>query len=139
MARLKRGDTVLLVYPPCIDFLIVFLSCLRAGVVAVPVYPPCFLFGFARSLLDPSGARKNIHLFAGIQKNCSASVVLCNKCCTGPSIKCSEYLRIKQLADLKNVFSRISSEWPSVTWRCTDSYVSDLSPCEIPAGTVSRC
>lgn len=47
-------------------------------------------------------------------------------------------MRVKQLADIKNVFSRISSEWPSVTWRCTDSYVSDLSPCEIPDGFHSQ-
>ena len=125
-----------MVYPPCIDFLIVFLSCLRAGVVAVPVYPPCTLFGFCcYSFVDPSGARKNIHLFAGIQKNCSASVVLCNKFFRiGKAIKLSEYLRVKQLADIKNVFSRVTSEWPSVTWRCTDSYVSNLSPCAIPEG-----
>ncbi|CBK24968.2 uncharacterized protein [Blastocystis hominis] len=128
ICRIARGDTVLLVYPPCIDFLIVFLSCLRAGIVAVPVYPPY-----------PSGAKKNIHLFAGIQKNCSASVVLCNKFFIYRNrIKSSEYMRVKQLADIKNVFSRISSEWPSVTWRCTDSYVSDLSPCEIPDGFHSQ-
>lgn len=30
----------MLVYPPCADFIIVFLSCIRAGVVPVPVYPP---------------------------------------------------------------------------------------------------
>lgn len=81
ICRLNRGDTVILVYPPCIDFLIVFLSCLRAGIVAVPVYPPCIIFRFLYYDIDPSGAKKNIHLFAGIQKNCSASVVLCNKFC----------------------------------------------------------
>ena len=32
------------------------------------------------------------------------------------------------------MFSRVTSEWPSVTWRCTDSYVSNLSPCAIPEG-----
>lgn len=30
----------MLVYPPCIDFALVFISCLRAGIVPVPVYPP---------------------------------------------------------------------------------------------------
>ena len=31
---------MMLVYPPCIDFILIFISCLRAGIVAVPVYPP---------------------------------------------------------------------------------------------------
>uniref|UniRef100_K3WAG2 AMP-dependent synthetase/ligase domain-containing protein n=1 Tax=Globisporangium ultimum (strain ATCC 200006 / CBS 805.95 / DAOM BR144) TaxID=431595 RepID=K3WAG2_GLOUD len=37
---IKPGDRVLLVYPPGLDFIIAFLACLRAGIVAVPVYPP---------------------------------------------------------------------------------------------------
>lgn len=31
---------MLLVYPPSLDFLVAFLACLRAGLIAVPVYPP---------------------------------------------------------------------------------------------------
>lgn len=34
----------MLVYPPCIDFALVFISCLRAGIVPVPVYPPSICF-----------------------------------------------------------------------------------------------
>ena len=40
MNRLAEGDFVMLVYPPCIEFILIFLGCLRAGIVAVPVYPP---------------------------------------------------------------------------------------------------
>lgn len=29
-----------LVYPPSLDFIIAFIACLRAGIVAVPVFPP---------------------------------------------------------------------------------------------------
>ena len=29
-----------LVYPPSLDFMIAFIACLRAGIVAVPVFPP---------------------------------------------------------------------------------------------------
>ena len=38
--EIKAGQTVLLVYPPCLDFIIAFLACLRAGIIPVPVFPP---------------------------------------------------------------------------------------------------
>lgn len=36
----RKGDRVLLVFPPGLDFVRAFLSCLYAGAIAVPVYPP---------------------------------------------------------------------------------------------------
>jgi acyl-CoA synthetase (AMP-forming)/AMP-acid ligase II len=36
----RPGDRVILLLPPGADYLIAFLSCLRAGIVAVPLYPP---------------------------------------------------------------------------------------------------
>ena len=68
----------MLVYPPCIDFILIFLSCLRAGIIAVPVYPPSKMLFFYVKLLDPSGIKKNVQLFSGIQSNCQAKVALCN-------------------------------------------------------------
>ena len=38
--KLKKGDRVVLVYPPSLDFLVSFIACLRVGVIAVPVFPP---------------------------------------------------------------------------------------------------
>lgn len=38
--RLTPGDPIMLVYPPGLDFIVAFLACLRAGLLAVPVYPP---------------------------------------------------------------------------------------------------
>lgn len=35
-----RGDRVLLLYPPGLDFVAAFFGCLYAGVIAVPAYPP---------------------------------------------------------------------------------------------------
>ncbi|MEA2694314.1 MAG: hypothetical protein QOJ16_3701, partial [Acidobacteriota bacterium] len=35
-----RGARALLLYPPGLDFIVAFLGCLYAGVVAVPAYPP---------------------------------------------------------------------------------------------------
>ena len=37
---LDPGDRAILVYPPGLDFIVAFLACLHAGIVAVPVYPP---------------------------------------------------------------------------------------------------
>src|SRR6185436_5895742 len=39
-ARSARGERALLLFPPGLDFVVAFLGCLRAGVVAVPAYPP---------------------------------------------------------------------------------------------------
>jgi acyl-CoA synthetase (AMP-forming)/AMP-acid ligase II/acyl carrier protein len=35
-----RGERILLLYPPGLDFIAAFLGCLYAGAVAVPAYPP---------------------------------------------------------------------------------------------------
>ncbi len=39
-AEAGRGERALLVYPPGLEFVVAFLACLEAGVVAVPVHPP---------------------------------------------------------------------------------------------------
>ncbi|HEX4421471.1 MAG TPA: amino acid adenylation domain-containing protein [Kofleriaceae bacterium] len=39
-ARIQRGDRVILLYPPALDFVISFLGSFHAGAIAVPVYPP---------------------------------------------------------------------------------------------------
>jgi acyl-CoA synthetase (AMP-forming)/AMP-acid ligase II/acyl carrier protein len=35
-----RGERVLLLFPPGLDYLLAFLGCLQAGAIAVPAYPP---------------------------------------------------------------------------------------------------
>jgi len=35
-----RGERVLILYPPGIDYIVAFFGCLYAGAIAVPVYPP---------------------------------------------------------------------------------------------------
>ena len=39
-AGLKPGERAVLVYPPSLEFMVAFLACLKAGLVAVPVFPP---------------------------------------------------------------------------------------------------
>jgi len=106
---LQKGDRVLIVYPPCSPhFLITFLACLRAGLVAVPVYPP-----------HPD-RKDSLGAFAGIVRECGARVALTN----------GEYANSKRLGQLKNNFmNKISkksegtddAKWPdNLLWVITD-------------------
>ena len=108
---LQKGDRVLIVYPPCSPhFLITFLACLRAGLVAVPVYPP-----------HPD-RKDSLGAFAGIARECGARVALTN----------GEYANSKRLGQLKNNFmNKISkksenaddddAKWPeNLLWVITD-------------------
>jgi len=82
--RLARGDRVLLVYPPCSPhFVLSFLACLRAGLVAVPVYPP-----------HPD-RKDSVAAFVGIARGCGARVALTN----------GEYAQAKRLARMKGAFA----------------------------------
>jgi len=60
-----RGDRVLLVYPPSLDFIVAFFGCLKAGMIAVPVFPP-----------DPSKLNKDIAMFANIAQICGSKIAL---------------------------------------------------------------
>lgn len=65
---LVRGSTCLLVYPPCLDFTVAYLACLRAGVIAVPCFPP-----------DPRRLTKDLHMFTAIQGSSGATVALTSR------------------------------------------------------------
>lgn len=39
-AQQARGERVLLLYPPGMEFVVAFFACLYSGAIAVPVYPP---------------------------------------------------------------------------------------------------
>ncbi|CAM2946460.1 acyl-CoA synthetase [Legionella steigerwaltii] len=40
MSKTQKGDRVLLIYPPGLEFVIAFFACMYAGVISVPSYPP---------------------------------------------------------------------------------------------------
>ncbi|KAJ3018571.1 hypothetical protein HKX48_002804 [Thoreauomyces humboldtii] len=59
--NLRKGDRVLLLYPPGMSFLVAFMACFRAGVVGVPAYPPVLSNLKAdlpklKAIMDDSGA-----------------------------------------------------------------------------------
>jgi acyl-CoA synthetase (AMP-forming)/AMP-acid ligase II len=81
---LARGDRVLLVYPPCSPhFILTFLACIRAGLVAVPVYPP-----------HPD-RKESVSAFVGIARGCGARAALTN----------GEYAQAKRLGSMKSAFA----------------------------------
>mmetsp|Transcript_134 Transcript_134/g.153 ORF Transcript_134/g.153 Transcript_134/m.153 type:complete len:1054 (-) Transcript_134:272-3433(-) len=99
----KSGDRVLLVYPPSLDFIIAFLACVRAGVIAVPVFPP-----------DPRKLKKDLYMFKAIQGNCEAQVALTS----------SIYNYAKKMSDIKGFFSQGES-WPTLNWVVTDTLFTE--------------
>ncbi|KAG7400540.1 hypothetical protein PHYBOEH_005340 [Phytophthora boehmeriae] len=101
---LEQGDRVLLVYPPGLDFIVAFLACLRAGVVAVPVYPP-----------DPRKMKKDISMFVTVVQNCQANVALTS----------SLYYNVKKISAIKEKLTFSGSvPWPEhLIWVVTDDLV----------------
>ncbi|KAF0686778.1 Aste57867_21441 [Aphanomyces stellatus] len=105
---LARGDKVLLVFPPGLDFIVAFLACLRAGVVAVPVYPP-----------DPRKIRKDIVMFTTVCSNAGAKIALTN----------STYNYAKKVLDIKQkiTFSE-KYPWPDLQWVETEALAATQAP-----------
>ncbi|OWZ15549.1 Fatty-acid-CoA ligase [Phytophthora megakarya] len=101
---LKQGDRVLVVYPPTLDFIVAFLACLKAGVVAVPVYPP-----------DPRKMKKDISMFVTVTQNCQAKTAL----------TCSMYYNLKKISTIKEKFTfSNAAQWPDhLAWVVTDDLV----------------
>jgi acyl-CoA synthetase (AMP-forming)/AMP-acid ligase II len=59
------GERALLLYPPGLDFIIAFLGCTYAGVIAVPVYPP-----------NPARLEKALPLLLGIIRDARPRAIL---------------------------------------------------------------
>src|SRR5882672_641827 len=62
---LRRGDRVLLVYPPGLELIAAFVACARIGVIPVPVYPP-----------TPMNFESALVKLAFVAADCQASVAL---------------------------------------------------------------
>ncbi|DAZ99543.1 TPA: hypothetical protein N0F65_005415 [Lagenidium giganteum] len=102
---LKPGDRVLLVYPPGLEFIVAFLACLRAGVVAVPVYPP-----------DPRKMKKDINMFVAVAKSSGARVALTS----------STYFHAKKIMAIKQKLTFSAQlPWPEhLEWVVTEDLVA---------------
>lgn len=63
--QLPRGERAILMYPQGPDYVIAFLACLMAGVIAVPLYPP--------------KANQKMFRTASVLLDCQASAILTNQ------------------------------------------------------------
>ncbi|CAN0479629.1 unnamed protein product, partial [Laminaria digitata] len=106
-AAMAPGDRVLLVFPPSLHFVVAFVACLRAGLVAVPVYPP-----------DPRRLRKDIQAFSRTAASCGAKVALTS----------SIYDYAKKASAIKAKLTGDDSRWPDgLHWLVTDKPLPESS------------
>ena len=104
-------NSALLVFPPSVNFMLAFLGCLKAGIVAVPCFPP-------------NPARKDtLLMFSRITESSGAKFVLTSH----------DYNHLKKLAGVKDIFTKFTSSrqqqqqaaatatWPEqLEWIITD-------------------
>lgn len=64
-ATCQRGDHVLLLYGPGLDYIVAFFACQYAGVIPVPAYPP-----------DPMRAQRTLSRLQAITHDCGAALAL---------------------------------------------------------------
>ncbi|OEH77881.1 l-aminoadipate-semialdehyde dehydrogenase large [Cyclospora cayetanensis] len=105
---IKRGDRVILCYPPGIEFIIAFFSCIISGIAAVPVYPP-----------DPTKGITDIPRFCDIGESAG----------TKRALTSTVYRRV---AAAMSVVSR-EKRWRDVEWICTDTIKTTSSLNRTPA------
>ena len=112
----------ILVYPPSVDYMVAFLACLKAGVVAVPAFPP-------------NPARKDtLLMFSRITESCGATVALTS----------SDYNHMKKLAGVKDVFTKFTASrhaqasWPEqLEWIVTDNKKQSSNAAKLPTPSPS--
>lgn len=117
---LKVGDRALLVFPPSLDFMVAFIGCLMAGVIAVPVFPP-----------DPFQSKRET-IFLSILKSSGSTVALTS----------DQYKRALSLADLQNALASGSETLSKVIrWESIDNITSsakgDISLRPVPSESVA--
>lgn len=108
-AGLTKGARVLLVFEPSLQYIVAFIACVRAGIIAVPVFPP-----------HPNKLKKDMAMFVTIAANCGAEVALTS----------AEYNSNKRLADMRNMFSKDGAKWPELKWIVVDDIPSSLPTIE---------
>lgn len=122
--------SVVLVYPPSLNFTIAFLACLKANIIAVPVFPP-----------NPM-RRDSLHMFAIIVQSSGAKVALTD----------ASYQYQKKIVGIRDSFQKWSyarqqrtsntatgsttnkmPSWPeSLTWITTDNKSSKITAVSLP-------
>lgn len=87
----------LIVYPPGLDFIVAFISCLKSKIIPIPVYPP-----------NPYFLKKDLILFCNIVKQSNVKIALTN----------SEYNWATTFANFKGLYQY---QWPDLKWITTNN------------------
>lgn len=108
----RPGDRVLLVYPPCMEYIIAFYACVYAGVIAVPA-------------LSPANAKTlpRLHLLA--QDSQPALALTIDTVLTGLQRMAAGDDTHNQLKELTWLASNILED-ASAHWRCPSTVASDI-------------
>jgi acyl-CoA synthetase (AMP-forming)/AMP-acid ligase II len=116
-AGLSCGDRAVLVYPPSHEYMIAFLACLKAGIIAVPVFPP-----------NPA-RRDTLVMFSKIVEGCDAKYALTS----------ASYNHLKAISGIRDTVSRLkrpTAAWPeSLNWMVTND---GTKPKSIPTVTTLK-
>lgn len=96
--QLQPGDSVLLIYPPSMEFIEAFAACLLAGVIAAPVYPP--------NLARPNA---DLNRLNAITTQSGAKAMLTNRA----------YRWAMRMQSAKQMLSANMSRWPDLPWHVT--------------------
>ena len=111
--RIKRGDRVLLVYPPGLEVIVAFVACARIGAIPVPLQAPT-----AATSID------RLHKLGFIARDCQATVALTTD---------AFYRSYRLLVSRRDSASRSSHTpfVPNVEWLTTD-VAMDATSAECP-------
>lgn len=107
---LQRGDVVLLVYPPSMEFIDAFIACLYAGIIPAPVYPP-----------NPMAPQSDVAVLSAIAAQAGAKAMLTNR----------SYRWAVRLGAAKNAVSGPPVRWPTLPWYVTQdlrAFVPRVTP-----------
>lgn len=98
---LSKGDRVVLAFNFGLEFFVVFLGCLRAGVVAVPVYPP-----------NPATLKKSLNKLRLVVDSCEPRLIVVD----------SSVNKLRLVSKVRALAKGDSSSggWPDLPYHCTD-------------------
>lgn len=100
---INPGDRILLLYPPCLEYIVAFFGCLYAGAIPVPAYPPDQKsFTRLQGIVEDAGAKIALSLDSTINKIFKGS-----------------------LSDAQNLSTRINDEESRIIWLSTERLSND--------------
>ncbi|MCC6606150.1 MAG: LLM class flavin-dependent oxidoreductase [Anaerolineae bacterium] len=99
------GARALLLYPPGLDYIVAFLGCLYAGVIAVPVYPP-----------DPTALQRTLPRLHAIALDAKPQVALT----TSPILMMAEMMLSQ------------TPGFPAIEWLATDTILTNETTWQEP-------